>query len=521
MLQVEIYQRKKSDVPDCRLCTKRRIKCDRSIPQCRKCAIRELSCPGFDPVNLRWDQGVASRGKLAGRNLPVPRRGESTAALNTFKNDAPSVTTSGHGPRPYATASDGSQPSDSFLYATDPMRDLGLVTRSSSAVLFDFLLGHFHLEVASRLRWIDSPDNPWRSFVIPLAEQSTCLRLSVLSLAATHLAATSAGESHRVPALLQVNHNLREASLRALNEDIRSELNRDDDISREKLESTSLIEMLATMLVLCYGEMLIPDSTDWNLHLHACRTVVDRHNLCNWREASQDPVTKFLIKDVVDLEAFGTFSVFTREQMLSTTVSPQSILDGHFWTFTNLICEVTALERERYGLLQDGQQPPDTDMSFWRAKIEQAYTRASDGALSLQTPAERERFGAVIRAHYHASLIYGYQALAPPIEAIETISSVMTLLFHEIESITAEPMPAFCHDMFFPLFIAGTECRTDGHRQNMIETLFVQLISASGFWCNQAALRFLRAFWAKPADSESWIQYARENEHEFGPFLVF
>lgn len=38
---------------------------------CRKCTSRKLSCPGFDPVPLRWDQGVASRGKLSGRVIPV------------------------------------------------------------------------------------------------------------------------------------------------------------------------------------------------------------------------------------------------------------------------------------------------------------------------------------------------------------------------------------------------------------------------------------------------------------------
>ncbi|CAG8232714.1 unnamed protein product [Penicillium salamii] len=55
---------------DCSNCQRRRIKCDRTWPGCRKYGKRCLQCPGYG-VKLKWDQGVASRGSLMGRSLPV------------------------------------------------------------------------------------------------------------------------------------------------------------------------------------------------------------------------------------------------------------------------------------------------------------------------------------------------------------------------------------------------------------------------------------------------------------------
>ena len=49
----------------CHNCRRRRLKCDRSLPQCRKCMKTGEECLGYQRL-LRWDQGVASRGKMAG-----------------------------------------------------------------------------------------------------------------------------------------------------------------------------------------------------------------------------------------------------------------------------------------------------------------------------------------------------------------------------------------------------------------------------------------------------------------------
>ncbi|KAI9037780.1 uncharacterized protein KD926_000043, partial [Aspergillus affinis] len=340
---------------DCRLCTKRRIKCDRSIPGCRKCASRGLRCPGFDVLSLKWVQGVASRGKFAGRTLPVSPRCESERQDELAgTHNAGSDGGSGSSQDLCALTDAGPLPLDFPTHLLDPMSGLGLVNRCSTTVLFDNLLNHFQLEVASQLRWLDSSDNPWRRIVWPLARLSNCLRMSILGLAAAHLSVTSAGGDGTGPlALLQANRDLREASLRNLNTKIHFELDGDQVAGRQQ-DGSSLTEILATMLVLCYGEMLVPHSTDWSLHLRACRAIIDRRNLRNRQREPQDPVARFLVMEVVDLETFSALTKFTQEQSLAATIPAPSLLEGHFWTFTSLLREINAVKRRRYDLLQKG-----------------------------------------------------------------------------------------------------------------------------------------------------------------------
>ena len=49
----------------CHNCRRQRLKCDRSLPQCLKCIRRGQECLGYERL-FRWEQGVASRGKMAG-----------------------------------------------------------------------------------------------------------------------------------------------------------------------------------------------------------------------------------------------------------------------------------------------------------------------------------------------------------------------------------------------------------------------------------------------------------------------
>lgn len=49
----------------CHNCRRRRLKCDRSLPQCLKCTNTGQECLGYQRL-FRWDQGIASRGKMAG-----------------------------------------------------------------------------------------------------------------------------------------------------------------------------------------------------------------------------------------------------------------------------------------------------------------------------------------------------------------------------------------------------------------------------------------------------------------------
>lgn len=505
------------NLPDCRQCTKRRIKCDRSIPSCRKCTIRKFQCPGYDPIQLSW-----SHGRAASRH--------ATGALRTRQVDDQSQilpsTPKSHTPGPNKKFDNHTTTilhPDLRILPADPLTDRCLVDSYTWSTCSSTLFTHFSCHVTPRLTWVDRPDHPWRTVISPLAKRSTCLRLSVLSLAAAHLSVTSPTSPIKART---ISRCLRDSSVRILNQKISLELAgsslNTDSLSRQ----LNVIEIMTTTLVLCYGEMMIPDSTDWNLHLHACRTLIETYR---WRDKPglHANAIDFVLKEVADIEVFRNMGAFSKGQIFVTdTLRPKSSLDSYFKTFMGVFREITSEERSRQNLLQEGQTLPTVDMAVWLNKAQHAYTRASMDTAWLSTIHEnstRERMEATIRAVYHAICIYSHQALASSDEKNEQIEKSISLLEEEIEFLTAGSAHMFSHDIFVPLFILGTELWGNRLKQDTVERLFTNLLWSTGIWCNSTALQFLKRFWATPGlhAYKTWIQFARENEEQNGPFLVF
>ena len=329
---------------------------------------------------------MASRGHLTGKSLPFVECNTSVPGQEHVLSSDSSFVLS---------------PQDVSISTSSPMNDSELATQQLSRSLCDKLLLHFLSNVASRLTWIDGPGNPWRSLVLPLAQRSACLRLSILGLAAAHLSATSA-EFERSSTHLQVNQRLRNDILRTLSSKMQMERSANSTSVGGGLLDFSLVEMLASMLVLCYGELHIPGSTDWKLHLRACHAIIERHHLRSMREISGDVIAKWLINEVIDLEIFGNLSAFTMELDPSVMITWPAVFDGDFWDFTLLINEITVAERSHYSFSNSSNGPVQTDMRYWHAKLETACTRAT---VLISSFPEDEPFETKPLSRYHRSAL--------------------------------------------------------------------------------------------------------------------
>lgn len=445
---------------------------------------------------------MASRGHFRGKALPVPK---PSSPLESNVTECDAFTISHVGGR------------------VSPVGDLALCNRHLSTSLDDSLLRHFFSTVASHLTWLDDgPCNPWRSLIQPLIHRSSHLRLSISGLAAAHLSATSLDDAQS-SFFLQINHRIRNDTLTSLSYRMHLELCRGPVSSHRNSPDFSLLEMLACTLVLCYAELHIPSSTDWELHLRACRTMVERCYLRSRQKKPQDALSRFLIKEVADLETFGNLAGCKYIGSTTTRVDWTTFLNGNFWTFTALINEITAAERLQSNHGGGGQNHSESDMQEWHDKLEAAYHRATGMVTSLpESDTIQTMFRAVIDAHYYATLVYSYQCLAPHAENIQRVESYGDMIFDTIQSVTASSHTAFIHDVFFPLFIVGTICRNNEERQSVLEMIFLQSISATGFWCNHAALQLLRLLWkSDESGHETWIQFARRNEATIGQFVIF
>ncbi|KAF4958729.1 hypothetical protein FSARC_10954 [Fusarium sarcochroum] len=507
---------------NCQTCTKRRIQCDRSIPSCQKCCSRGLICPGYQ-FRLRWDQGVASRGKLTGKTVPL-RSPSIKIDISAAPEQLKTVQSQDGADNDTRTSKNLQTLSAmSGVIAPYTKQNLDIVDRHLLRATSAMLLHHFNQEVAPRLTWLDGPNNPWRTLVLPLAQRSACLRLSTLGLAAAHLSVTVAAKGARDTAnLVQIHYDLRTASLRDLNHKLDSELNRSMMPSDQDSDSTCLPEIISTMISLCYGEMLAPNSTNWKLHLQGLRSGLQRYNP---ESHHQELIFQFFLEELSYLEAFGSMSSFVSIPERRNIVSTHSTFGDPFREFTELLHEITVAERTRSHTTQNRDWLPDADMSMWQIK----FTMASDSACSgidsgpVQNIATQSGLRAVLRAQYYACLVYSYRALASELEKTAIIPALVDSLYDEIMFITAFPAEAVSHDISFPLFIIGTECRGNIQRQLVIQNLFVETIATTGFSCNTAVLQFLRDFWSvsELGAAGGWIQYARDNEQRMSPFIVF
>jgi hypothetical protein len=240
---------------DCRVCNRRRIRCDRALPTCAKCEKRGLICSGYGVV-LKWNQGVASRGNLKGKALPVKEALITLPNLHLVE-----------GPKSLEIQI---RSADDF-HGIPATSNLGTSAIPKSLVPFQLntpnerrLLYHYDHIVAPNMAWADCLENPWRLVIIPLALESPPLLNAILAFAAKHVNALSFSNSMDSTSIVPifVPDTFQQRAMKLLAREIQelasaescpSPFTLDQNISRNRSNA-----ILATMLVLCNVETVWP-----------------------------------------------------------------------------------------------------------------------------------------------------------------------------------------------------------------------------------------------------------------------
>ncbi|KAG6020623.1 hypothetical protein E4U19_006242 [Claviceps sp. Clav32 group G5] len=306
-----------------------------------------------------------------------------------------------------------------------------------------------------------------------------------------------------------------------------SELRSGKSVIAASTETIPAIEILASMLVLCYTEVFVPGSYNWKVHLRACRKIINIYQLEARQSTSTDSVLKFLLKDINDMEILTSTTAFDNESLPFSAPSLQYSNTVSGWAFTSLIHKITTLERKRHLTKLTNGALCSVNMSVWRRHAEEAHRRTMACPRlrsASQGQALRECFHALTRVYYYATLIYSYQAFATAGEKSSSLSTLVDGLLEDVKFIIAGSTHDLSHDLFFPLFIAGVETTFNRGQQIFVEKLFVESLSRTGIWCNYPALQFLRSLWSNPEhllQHESWIDLARATASTKGSFVVF
>ncbi|KAK1961427.1 hypothetical protein LY78DRAFT_294959 [Colletotrichum sublineola] len=188
----------------CHNCRRRRLRCDRSYPHCHKCTTGGQECLGYGKL-FRWTEGVASRGKLAGKTTITFSADTATTTITTSSrastlepsSSSASTTVPDHH-HDHRQDSPPSAEDDSTALVVSGLQSVGIETQSAPWTLVDPLfqgvehhyrhyLSYFTTRVCRDLVSWDLPDrNPFRS-LIPLTKAHPLLQHIIVAASAAHM----------------------------------------------------------------------------------------------------------------------------------------------------------------------------------------------------------------------------------------------------------------------------------------------------------------------------------------------
>ncbi|OAP60100.1 hypothetical protein AYL99_05102 [Fonsecaea erecta] len=521
---------------DCRTCNRRRIRCDRTLPTCKKCALKELTCPGYG-LRIQFGQGVASRGKLTGKTLPVLEPAPPPAAV--YIKDSPKSLTPGEssdsrddgldtsllggGEQPIAVPPalrNAFQPSFDETTLHNPF---ALNLDPSSYALPQYLqdrpvrqlIHYYDHVVATVMPWVDGPENPWRTLMLPLAMHSPSLLLAVLALAAEHYSTRSGSSWPGIEGF--VSRDYRDKSLELLAKDLGKEVTEHASVARHARASG----ILATILVLCNLEMIRCDSATWRVHWKAARTITRRWTSPHLASTVLDDTCRFLVKEAFVYDVFGSSTTFDDDDQIPGSVLVEQ--DAHVFTdWLQLVQEVTYAERRRHREAPHIQAQPDlANMQALQRRFDYARNRSLEFSKSLDfgTPGFHSDFAVLVDIFHYAGLAYSFQALLDPQEFAPAIDTCISGVITKIAEI--QNKEAYQHDLVWPLFVVGTQSRLNKNTQAFADAKLLEVMKSTGFSNCYPALEFLRRFWkCDPSIAGDWMQFARQESSRGLSFLV-
>ncbi|PWY85794.1 hypothetical protein BO94DRAFT_575790 [Aspergillus sclerotioniger CBS 115572] len=192
----------------CHECSQRRVNCDRKEPTCGKCEAKGIECSGLG-IRVRFCHGVASRGKLVGRDasgekLPCQTDIPSSSSLRRDPSAIPAV--------------------------IDPLAQWERI-----------LVDYFNKTIAPNMIAVDGEANGYRTLILPAAELYPCVLKAVLASSAHHIALRVAPD-HRSEAVVRA-HELYTDAISAL-----QQLTTAPTTTHTPNAITSLVLLICTMI---------------------------------------------------------------------------------------------------------------------------------------------------------------------------------------------------------------------------------------------------------------------------------
>ncbi|KAL0943025.1 acriflavine sensitivity control protein acr-2 [Colletotrichum truncatum] len=513
----------------CHNCRRRRLRCDRSYPHCHKCTAAGQECLGYGKL-FRWTEGVASRGKLAGKTSitfsssapePLPSRistlEPAAAAPETRTQDTP------------ASSSEDNALVVSALRSGTQSAPWTLVDPLFQGVEHHYrhYLSYFTTRVCRDLVSWDVPDrNPFRSLV-PLTRAHPLLQHILVAASAAHMSNLSRAVSSDPVADLNARQALTDAlvakhkALRLLSAAIQN-IGSSGGVGGDVV--------LAAVLFFVNVELIESGKHGWKPHLEgAGRIMAFLPPLGSSDEALRNYVMSDCFIYYILASAFNT-SPPTAAKSYYQTVQASSIL-GRAAANSYLCCPPDILQI----LLTASQLSSNgTHDTYSEASVAQTGAQLLEQALAFDVEnwAYEQRnisyFKQIpVESRIHAGSAHRLAASLYILHAIPDVSNFVsvsreeldTQLYHQLSSISDEDpnFKATC----WPSFIAGAGT-SDPERRAWILDRMKRLMIATPWGFITTAMDTLQTIWnlEESFDPEtqrerSWVQKLKSSDLNF------
>lgn len=367
------------------------------------------------------------------------------------------------------------------------------------------LVEYYAEQVAGLMVWIDSSDNSYRRYVVPLAYDNPVIGLAMAAISAQH-ASTFFGD-------MQLPQKARDEAVGMISsyiQDITSYVVSGHDLGR-KLDVRSTEWLLAAMLMLSCYEMAHAGGMAVDFHRRAARSLV---NTFETTEGERSLLFAFLRNQLSLHDVFACTMSFEASHMYDVIVPDPNDEATLFATYLAYLHDVTLLSR-RLDLATAPKEEMGLALRHIRSQFEVARgeTLMTTGRLLLSPGPRRRDFTRLVDTYHQAALLYAARCLELDIETQR--EGILSALFDHFAAI--EDMPAWVHNLAWPLFVAGLESHGDRERQEIVVRLYRETARKMGFKNFEDALGFLRAFWE--GAERDWRGLAREWEREGRPVL--
>jgi len=356
------------------------------------------------------------------------------------------------------------------------------------------LFHHFTNFIAAQLVWVDNHQNPWRRFICPLAAKSPCVFYAVLATAAANIHVKLDSNSPGKALFLNRLTEYRQKALFFLTDHL-AQARRYNDREYAEVKIQGFRESLATTLLLWHLEMHFPLDSAWKMHLRTAQALIYSHRLTSALHMQFDECETFLLQEFYCATIWPRLTLNIEVQDAALAL-PLGNGGNAFIGFVRLMHRLILLTTRGKGDIDTENTKVAmciTELESEASEIRQSVLKILGKSGLASSGYQYDDMLHVVDAWFYAILIFGYQVIGPTCEMGDFIQSDCDCLFQALESLST-PL-SFAQNQPWPLFIAGTECAGDKHRQTWIESRFHALIQNICPLDRTRMLEFLKEWW--------------------------